>query len=85
MCYAYMLTGIVRQLIPPAGSDLRGHLEMLTANDLSVTEFEQRLIDFLDNLLMGQSKPVLMQVELGRVEGLRHIDIDRLSDTIGMA
>ena len=75
----------MRQLIPPAGTDLQGHLELLIANDLSVTEFERRLIDFLDNMLMGQSKPLLLQIESGRVEGLRRRDVKALFETVGMA
>ena len=65
-----MLTGVVVQLIPPAGADLQAHLETLMADELSVTEFERRLIDFLDKMLMGQSKPLLLQVESGKVDGL---------------
>ena len=55
------------------------------ANDLSITEFERRLIDFLDKMLMGQSKPLLLQIESGRVEGLCRKDVKALFETIGMA
>ena len=75
----------MRQLIPPAGAELQGHLELLMASDLSITEFERRLIDFLDKMLLGQSKPLLLQIESGRVEGLRRKDIKALFETIGMA
>ena len=78
------LTDIVRQLTPPAGADGQRHLELLMANDLSITEFERRLADFLDKMLMGQSKPLLMQIESGRVEGLRPKDIKALFETIGL-
>ena len=71
--------------MPPAGVELQGHLELLMANNLSITEFERRLIDFLDKMLMGQSKPLLLQIESGRVEGLRRKDIKALFETIGMA
>lgn len=40
------------------------------ANDLSITDFEGRLVDFLDKLLMGQTKPLLLQMESGKVDGL---------------
>lgn len=55
------------------------------ANDLSIAIFERRLIDFLDKMLMGQSKPVLLQIESGRVEGLRWKDVKELYEAIGMA
>ena len=58
------------QLIPPGGTDLQTHLETLMANDLSITDFEGRLVDFLDKLLMGQTKPLLLQMESGKVDGL---------------
>lgn len=79
-----MLTGIVVQLIPPAGADLQVHLETLMADELSVTEFERRLIDFLDKLLMGQSKPLLLQMESGKVDGLPRKEIKELFEAIGM-
>ena len=75
----------MRQLIPPAGAELQGHLELLMASDLSITEFERRLIDFLDKMLLGQSKPLLLQIESGKVEGLHRKDIKALFETIGMA
>ena len=73
------------QLIPPAGADLHVHLETLMANDLCVVEFERRLIDFLDKMLMGQSKPLLLQMESGKVDGLPRKDIKKLVVAIGMA
>ena len=79
-----MLTGVVVQLIPPAGADLQVHLETLMADELSITEFERRLIDFLDKLLMGQSKPLLLQMESGKVDGLPRKEIKELFEEIGM-
>lgn len=79
-----MLTGIVVQLIPPAGADLQVHFKTLMADELSVTEFERRLIDFLDKLLMGQSKPLLLQMESGKVDGLPRKEIKELFEAIGM-
>ena len=79
-----MLTGVVVQLIPPAGADLQVHLETLMADELSITEFERRLIDFLDKLLMGQSKPLLLQMESGKVDGLPRKEIKELFEGIGM-
>lgn len=55
------------------------------ANDLSVTEFERRLIDFLDKMLIGQSKPLLLQIESGKVDGLPRKDIMGLFEAIGIA
>lgn len=55
------------------------------ANDLSIAEFERHLIDFLDKMLMGQSKPVLLQIESGRVEGLRREDVEELYEAISIA
>ena len=75
----------MRQLIPPAGADLQEHLETIMANDLSIAEFERRVIDFLDKLLMGQSKPLLLQIESGRVEGLRRKDIKELFEAADIA
>lgn len=76
--------GVVVQLIPPAGADLQVHLETLMADELSFTEFERRLIDFLDKLLMGQSKPLLLQIESSKVDGLSRKEIKELFDAIGM-
>lgn len=64
---------------------MQGHLETLMANDLSIAEFERHLIDFLDKMLMGQSKPVLLQIESGRVEGLRREDVEELYEAISVA
>lgn len=52
--------------------------------NLSIVEFERRLIDFLDKLLMGSSKPLLLQVESGKVDGLPRKDIKQLLEAIGM-
>lgn len=54
------------------------------ATDLSIAEFERRLIDFLDKMLMGQSKPLLLQIESGKVDGLLRKEITELFDTIGI-
>ena len=72
------------QLIPPAGANLQVHLETLTANDLPIAEFERRLIDFLGKMLMGQPKPLLLQMESGRIEGLPRMEIKELYEAIGM-
>lgn len=60
------------------------HLGRLMANDLSIAEFERRLIDFLDKMLMGQSKPLLLQMESGKVDGLPRKDIKGLFEAISM-
>ena len=75
----------MRQLIPPAGVELQTHLENLMANDLSITAFERRLIDFLEKMLIGQSKPLLLQIESGKVDGLPRKDIMGLFEAIGIA
>lgn len=72
------------QLTPPAGTDLQAHLETLMANDLSIDEFDRRLIDFLDKMLMGQSKPLLLQIESGKIDGLPRKEIKALYEAIGM-
>ena len=72
------------QLVPPAGVDLRVHLQMLMANDLSITEFERRLIDFLDKMLMGQSRPLLLQMESGKVDGLTRNQTKELFQAVGL-
>lgn len=74
----------MQALIPSTGADLRLHLESLMATDLSIAEFERRLIDFLDKVLMGQSKPLLLQIESGKVDGLLRKEITELFDTIGI-
>lgn len=71
-------------LTPPAGTDLQAHLETLMANDLSIDEFDRRLIDFLDKMLMGQSKPLLLQIESGKIDGLPRKEIKALYEAIGM-
>ena len=79
-----MLTGVVLQLIPPAGADLHIYLKMLIAKDLSIAEFEQRLIDFLDKMLMGQPKPLLLQMESGKLDGLPRKDVKALFEAVGI-
>lgn len=71
-------------LVPPAGVDLRMHLQTLMANDLSITEFERRLIDFLGKMLMGQSRPLLLQMESGKVDGLTRKETKELFQAVGM-
>ena len=85
ICRTHQLTGFVWQLIPPAGTNLQLHLEKLMANDLSIFEFERRLIDFLEKMLMGQPKPLLLQIESGKVDGLPRMDIRELIEAIGLA
>ena len=60
------------------------HLKTLMANDLSVAEFERRLTDFLDKMLMGQSKPLLVQMESGKVDGLPRKKTKELFEAISM-
>ena len=60
------------------------HLATLMANDLSLADFERRLIDFLDKMLMGQSKPLLLQMESGKVDVLPRKEIKALFEAIGM-
>ena len=54
------------------------------ANDLSIAEFERRLIDFLDKLLLGQSKPLLLQMESGKLDGLARKENKELFEAIHM-
>ena len=61
------------------------HLENLMANDLSIFEFERRLVDFLEKMLMGQPRPLLLQIESGKVDGLPRKDIRELVEAIGLA
>ena len=78
------LTGVVLQLIPRAGADLQVHLKTLMANDLSIPEFERRLIDFLGKMVMGQPKPLLLQMESGKIDGLPRKETKALFEAIGM-
>ena len=55
------------------------------ANDLSITEFERRLIDFLDKMLMGQSRPLLLQMESDKVDGLTRNQTKELFQAAGLA
>ena len=54
------------------------------ANDLSINEFERRLIDFLDKMLMGQSPPLLLQMESGKIDGLTRKKTKELFQAVGM-
>ena len=60
----------VFQLVPPAGTDLHSHLHGLIKNELPTSKFEECMIEFLDGLLQGQPTPILVQVEMGKVDGL---------------
>ncbi|KAK3168037.1 hypothetical protein OEA41_004483 [Lepraria neglecta] len=75
----------MQALIPPAGTDLQVHLRTLTETDLSIAKFEQRVLDFLEGLLLGHPMPMLAQVESGKVDGLSRRDARALQEAIGMA
>lgn len=49
---------------------MQSHLQVLMADEFSPRAFEQCLIDFLDSLLHGQPKPLLMQAGSGKIDGL---------------
>lgn len=72
------------QLVPPAGTDLHTHLRSLIQNELSVPKFEECMIAFLDGLLRDQSTPILVQVEMGQVDGLSREEARVLQQAIGI-
>lgn len=57
------------QLVPPSNITLQSHLRTLLANDLPSAVFEQHLLDFLWGLLDNQPKPLLVQIESGKIDG----------------
>ena len=67
------------------GTDLLVHLRTLIETDLSIVEFEQCVLDFLEGLLLGQPMPMLAQVESGKIDGLTRSDTRALQVAIRMA
>lgn len=61
------------------------HLQMLIADEFSPRAFEQCLIEFLDNLLHGQPKPLLMQAGFGKIDGLSPEENRTLITRLGIA
>lgn len=79
-----LLTLRLVQLVPPQDIDLQEHLQILTAGDLSIFEFEQHILEFLTKIHQGQPKPLLAQVESGEVEGLSKREVRRLHEAVGL-
>ena len=57
---------------------------MLLGEELPLDAFEQRLISFIEGLLDDQPKPLYIQLEFGKVDGLSRKENRHLQDRIGL-
>ncbi len=64
---------------------MQEHLRTLIAGDLSIIKFEEHVFEFLAKVHQGQPRPLLAQVELGKVDGLSRREVLALHEAIGMA
>ena len=53
------------------------------ANNLPVARFEESVVDFLGGLLDGQPRPLLAQLESGKVDGFSRKETRALQERIG--
>lgn len=60
------------------------HIQALIVNEFLPKDFERRLIEFLDHLLLGQPKPLLMQAETGKIDGVSLEDL-KIPTRLGIA
>jgi len=67
---------------PPNGVSLIDHLENLAAK-YTITDFEDKVLGFLEMLQYSQAMPILSQVERGKVDGLTVAETDALKRRIG--
>ena len=56
----------------------------MASQELSPIEFESCILDFLEGLLNGQVKPLLVQLELEEIEGLSTSVIRQLKEGAGI-
>ena len=73
----------MRALVPPEGWPLEEHLRALLAGELSLSAFEDDVIDFLEGLLVAHPKPVLVQLEHGKVDGVSNRETWALKRAVG--
>lgn len=70
------------QIAPPSGVPLADHLESLAAKH-TLTDFEDKLLSFLEMLQYSHAMPILSQVEQGKVDGLTVAETEALKQRIG--
>jgi hypothetical protein len=54
------------------------------ANNLSITKFEESVMSFLGGLLDSQPRPLLAQLESGKIDGLSRKETRALQKRIGI-
>jgi hypothetical protein len=69
-------------MTPPNDVLLANHLESL-AEKYTITDFEDKLLGFLEMLQYSQAMPILSQVEQGKVDGLTVAETEALKRRIG--
>ncbi|KAL8832411.1 MAG: hypothetical protein Q9191_000283 [Dirinaria sp. TL-2023a] len=74
----------MRTLKPPSGIPLVEHAKSLLRAQLPLDTFEQNLMMFVEGLLEAQPKPLYVQLEMGKVDGLSREDTRALAKAIGM-
>jgi len=56
----------------------------LLGEELPLDAFEQSLMSFIEGLLDDQPKPLYIQLELGRIDGLSREESRYVQDRIGL-
>ncbi|KAL7276274.1 hypothetical protein RUND412_000740 [Rhizina undulata] len=76
--------GMLREIIPPAGTTLESHFDNLAAK-YPWQKFEENLVlGFLGAVTQSVSKPVLAQLEQGRLEGFGDKEVSELLSVAGI-
>ena len=73
------------KLVPPEGTSLQEHLAHLLEGDLSITRFDQYILNFLTGLHLSQPRPLLIQLERGKLDGLSKQRTQELQRTFDIA
>ncbi|KAL8856918.1 MAG: hypothetical protein Q9178_006507 [Gyalolechia marmorata] len=60
----------IEALRPPDKTSLEDHLESMACGALSVEAFKDKVCEFLTGLLSAHATPLLIQLEMGKVDGL---------------
>ncbi|KAL8912270.1 MAG: hypothetical protein Q9171_002725 [Xanthocarpia ochracea] len=60
----------IEALRPPDKTSLEDHLEVMANGALSVVAFKDKVSEFLTGLLSAHAAPLLIQLEMGKVDGL---------------
>lgn len=70
---------------PPAGTSLEDYFDQLAQSRYSWTDFAAVVVNYLSAAAKGQPRPVLAQLEQGRLEGFDPRDVAAVLHGAGVA